>query len=246
MCAVLAGICLPLLPLQAGWPPPSYEAVYDVYMDGKPRLETRVSFTRTGQQWTFRNEGRGTKGLARFLGVETKDSAEGGWEGNFTLPARFSHRAKVSLKKDQWSAEFDWDTGRVRTQHEEGESDLPLERGVVDPLGLTLELQSRLHREQVEWELRVVDEDEIDTQRFRANPAADLATALGCLESIEVERVRDNNKRYSSVWYATELDFITIRMVHGKRDGNEFEMRIRELSIDGTEVQPGADCTAEE
>ncbi len=230
------------LPLSADWPPPSYAAVYEVLMDGKPRVETSARFTREGDTWRFENTGNGTKGLARFLGIETTESASGTWENTTTLPLSFSHEAKIALKKDAWTAQFDWENARILTSHEEGESVLPLERGTVDPLGITLALQSNLHQQRTEWTIQVVDEDEIDEQKFRAKPAAPLQTALGCVQAIEVERVRDNNKRYSSIWFAPELSFVTVQMVHGKRDGHEFEMRIRELTLDGQTIALGADC----
>jgi hypothetical protein len=242
--ALLLGGPLFAGPVLADWPPPSYEAVYDIYMDGKPRMETRVSFTREANRWRFENTGQGTKGLARFLRAATTDSASGTWEGVTTLPATFQHDSKVAGRHDIWSAQFDWQAGTVLTRHEEGESELPLEPGTVDPLGLTLALQSRINQGLTEWELKVVDEDEIDQHRYRAMPREQVQTALGCLEAVEVERVRENSKRYSSVWYAPELSFITVFMQHGKRGKHDFEMRIRELKVDGQAIPAREACQA--
>jgi len=240
-----AALCLPAL-AQADWPPPSYTAVYDMYMDGKLRAETRATFTRQDQRWTFENRGQGTKGLARFLGVETEESAAGRWEGDDVLSGRFSHRSKVAVRKDRWSAEFDWEAGTVRVERDDLTMEYPLERGMVDPVGLTLAMQSLLNREQKEWELLVVEDEELDPQKFRALDPAKLQTAIGCLGAIEVERVRENSKRYSSVWFAPELEHITVRMVHGKRGGNEFELRIRTLSIGGDDVKFDTVCEGDQ
>ena len=46
--ALATGALLLSQPAQAGWPPPSFDAVYDIYMDGKPRMQTHVRFTRPG------------------------------------------------------------------------------------------------------------------------------------------------------------------------------------------------------
>jgi hypothetical protein len=231
-------------PALAGWPPPSFEALYDIYMDGKPRMQTEVRFTRDGERWKLENSGEGTKGLARLLRAASKDSASGRLDGDAILSAEFQHESRVAGRTDRWTARFDWGAGRVLTEHEEGQSDLPLEPGTVDPLGLTMALQYRVSKQQSEWVQAVVEEDEIDRHLYRAAPPEKFQTALGCLEAIGVERVRENSKRYSTVWFAPELDFVTIRMLHGKRGSHEFEMRIRELTLDGRRIQPAADCPA--
>jgi hypothetical protein len=227
---------------RADWPPPSYQAVYDLYMDGKLRGETRIRFDRDGQHWSFANEAEGLKGLAGFLGAETIESAAGTWKDGLVLPEEFSHRYEIAFRKDGWSARFDWESGKVHTNHDDEELQLPLEQGVVDPLGLTLVMQLRLNQDLDTWEIPIVDEDKIDLQRFRVMKREPVETKLGCLDTVEVERVRENSKRYSSVWFAPRLDFITARMVHGKREGHEFEIRIRELTLNGDPVTATAPC----
>jgi hypothetical protein len=237
---LLGGLIAP--PVAADWPPPTYQAIYDLYMDGKPRAETRVRFTLEGNTWGFENAAEGKKGLAGFLGAETSEAASGTIEDGSIRSSRFSHRYRISFKKDRWEAEFDWSAGKVRTTHDDTVREFPLQAGMVDPLSLTLEMQRRLTLGQDEWEISVVEEDEIDPQRFRALPPVRQQTALGCFEVVEVQRVRDNSKRYSSVWLAPEFHFITVRMVHGKRDANEFELRLRELSIAGAPLPTGIQC----
>lgn len=241
--ATLLSICA-AGPAMADWPPPAYEAVYDIYADGKLSSETRVIFKREGDTWSLSSQTQGIKGLARFLGLTSHDSGRGGWRDGSTLPTEFSHEAKVTLKKDSWSAVYDWPSGMVATRHEEGESSLAVTPGTVDPAALTLELQARLNQGLDHWEMRVVDEDEIDQHQYAAGSPAPLQTALGCLEAIEVRRIRENSKRYTSFWAASDLHFIPIRMTHGKTDGHELDSRLRTLTIAGTPVAARADCPA--
>jgi len=195
-----AALCLPAL-AQADWPPPSYTAVYDMYMDGKLRAETRATFTRQDQRWTFENRGQGTKGLARFLGVETEESAAGRWEGDDVLSGHFSHRSKVAVRKDRWSAEFDWEAGTVRVERDDLTMEYPLERGMVDPVGLTLAMQSLLNREQKEWELLVVEDEELDPQKFRALDPAKLQKQQTLLQRVVRARTRTHHGSHGS-WKA--------------------------------------------
>jgi hypothetical protein len=90
----------------------------------------------------------------------------------------------------------------------------------------------------------MVEEDKIDEQNFRILDPERMETSLGCLRTVVVEKIRENSKRYTRAWHAPELDFIEVRMEHGKTDGNHLEMRITELTVDGVAVQPSPGCAA--
>ena len=87
-------------------------------------------------------------------------------------------------------------------------------------------------------------EDEIKEQIFQALPAEQLETSLGCLQTTPVERVRVGSTRYTRAWHAPGLDFITVRMEHGKTDGDHLELRITGLEMDEQEIAPEPGCVA--
>jgi hypothetical protein len=89
-----------------------------------------------------------------------------------------------------------------------------------------------------------VEEDEIDEQNFRILPPEWMETSLGCLRTAVVEKIRHNSKRYTRAWHAPELDFLEVRMEHGKTGGNHIELRITELTIDGVDIEPRPGCAA--
>ena len=60
----------------------------------------------------------------------------------------------------------------------------------------------RLNEENPDMLFWMVDEDEIKEQQFRILESEWLETSLGCLETIPVERVRTNSKRYTRAWHA--------------------------------------------
>ena len=222
--------------------PEAFEAVYDVYMDGKRRMENRISASREDDQWILRNDGKGTKGLARFLNARSTESGRIHWRTGSIEPLVFSHHSKIAGRDDRWSAEFDWSRSVVETVHEDGESSLPLPAGTMDPLSLTLLLRQYLEQGRDQWLVKVVDEDEIDDHTYAAGSPETLQTALGCVEVVPLERVRENSKRYSKGWYAPSLAFIPMRIQHGKRGGKDFDLRIRQLTIAGKAVEKQPDC----
>ena len=90
----------------------------------------------------------------------------------------------------------------------------------------------------------MVEEDEIDEQNFRLLPAEWMETSLGCLRTTPVEKIRRNSKRYTRAWHAPDLDFIEVRVEHGKTGGNHLEMRITALSFGQEPVAPRLGCSA--
>ncbi len=88
----------------------------------------------------------------------------------------------------------------------------------------------------------VLDKDEIDLHRYTAKEPAPVQTPLGCFDAVEVVRLREDSDRYSSVWLAPALDWISVRVVHGKQDGREFVMQIDALTLEGEAVEGKENC----
>jgi len=222
--------------------PRPFEAVYEIRVDGKPRLESRISLSQEGAHWVLRSTTTGTRGLAGFLNISSEERSEGVWhEGQFR-PHSYQHQSSVAGAGEQWEATFDWTARAVTTRTEEGEFKLEIGADTSDPLSLILALGKRLRGDEHEISAEVVDEDTIDVHRFQRKPPHLMQTALGCVEVTELERMRERSQRYSSGWYAKEFSYLPVRVRHGKRGGKEFDMRILHLSLDGNPAIALADC----
>jgi hypothetical protein len=121
---------------------------------------------------------------------------------------------------------------------------MDLGEGGLDPLSLGLEIRQRLIEQNPDMMFWRVDEDEVKDQLFRVLDPDMLETSLGCLKTRPIERVHGNSKRFTRAWHAPDLDYIYVRLEHGKIDGNHVEMRITELTLGDTKVLPQPGCTA--
>jgi len=230
--------------LAADWQP--YEARYDVYRNGKLAGEVEVILEVEAGRWIMTSEGSGTYGLARFLRASDSEKVEGQLVDGKLQPRQYTRRTRVAGIDHWMSARFDWSANHVVVSTEDESSDsglrLDLGNGALDPLSLKLELQRRLRDDEPELSFFLVDEDEIKAQTYRRLASERLETGLGCLSALPVERVRTGSTRYTRAWHAPELDFVTVRMEHGKTDGDNMEMRISSLKLDGKQVQVKAAC----
>lgn len=246
---LLAGI-LAVFPavVTADWQ--AYEARYAVYRNGKlaGKADFTVEKTEDGE-WRIRSDAAGTHGMARLLRARDFEEAVGRLRDGRFWPQRFVHRTTVAGIDDEWTADFDWSKGEVRIAEGRERRTLDIDGYALDGLSLKVEMQRRLRSSgdglsDEELLFHLVDDDEIKRQQFRLLETERLETSLGCLDTVPVERVRSSDsKRYTRAWHAPTLDFVTVRLEHGKIGGNHMEMRITELVLDGRPVRPRAGCT---
>jgi len=240
--SALASLALPAVAV-ASEPPPSFEATFEFLRNDKVAGESTARYESADGRWTVRSDSHGTRGLARFLGLEERTESRGRWQQGALVPLQFEQVVKVAVKTVETRAQFDWEEGVVHSTHKDGEDRLPITPGTLDPGSVGLRIRLGLLAGEREWSIDLVDEDEIETQKFEALPAEKLDTALGCLDTIRVDRIRDpESTRYTQTWYAVDHAFAPVKVAHGKRDGDHMETRITTLTLDGKAVNRGAGC----
>lgn len=236
-------VCCLLLPsLAAAAQPADFEARLELWRNGKLTGESVFRFSNEGEHWTMQSETKGIKGLAWLIRLRENSTGEGEWQDGVPRPLRYE-RDVHAIKHMRWTAEFDWEAGTVHTVYPDGESDLPLEPGVVDEMAMGLLIRAGLARGEIEWTFRQVDEDEIEEAPFRAEPPRDVQTPLGCMRVFVVDKVRaPDSTRYTRTYYAADHEFAPVLIEHGKQGKEHIEGRVVSLTIDGKPVEPGPDC----
>lgn len=240
---LLALFLLIATPALAAGVPPAYVATYEVARNGKPTGEMEQRFNAADGTWQMSSNTRGTRGVARLLGIDARDEARGTVRGDRLQPGRFEHHASVPGRDQAWVATFDLPVKQVIVRHEDGEQVLPLDGPAWDPLSVQLALRDAAREGKGELTLSVVDEDKIEMQRYRTGAAERVDTPLGCFEAVPVERVREQSTRYSRVWLAPSLDWLPVRFEHGKTDGAHTDARLQSLQRTGQAHSGQANCS---
>ena len=122
------------------------------------------------------------------------------------------------------------------------ETELPLDGNALDPFSLSLNIRPLLAGNHAGMTANVIDEDIIENHEFQATTNEMFDSALGCLHTTRLSRIRKNSKRTSLAWYANDYDFIPVRMLHSKKKGNKLEMKIVSLEIGGRTIEPAVPC----
>jgi len=221
-----------------------YSARYSLYRNGKLAGKADFRLEQQGDKWIMSTQGSGTHGMARVLRARDREYVEGVLEKDRFRPLRFEHEVTVAGIGNKWNALFDWPNDSVTVEQDNKTIELGLQGQALDGLSLKLEIQRRLRAGDDDLSFLLLDEDQVKQQTFRLLPSEMLETSLGCLETIPVERVRSpTSTRYTRAWHAPALDYLTVRLEHGKTDGDQMEMRIAELQQAGQAVVPGTGCS---
>ena len=223
----------------------AYEARYSIYRNGKLIGKLEIELANKGGIWELNSTGSGTHGLARILRAKDQEMVTGRVsEGQF-FPQRHTRHTRVAGIDDKWESIFDWESDQVTVVHDgKKEFVLPLRGRALDPLSLKLEMRRRLENPNANLNFLMVEEDEVEAQNFRQLDSEWLETALGCMETTPIEKIREKSTRYTRAWHAPALGNIEVRVEHGKVGGDHLEMRITELSFGGDEVLSRPGCSA--
>ncbi len=209
----------PLLPLKAS---------YSASMDKGIALSGTASRSLTEREdgtWLYRTD------VDSFI-ADIRESLILRWENNQVVPIRYRYKLSGFLIRDRAEAiDFDWDKG-VATGHHEGDRfSLELEEGALDPMGYQLQLHQDIRAGKTEMVYRVVDEGDYDTDRFAVVGEEILHTNRGEIATVKAEKVRDDSKRQTLMWFAPEQEHLLIQLLQVEPDGSRYKITIDKAEI---------------
>ena len=160
-------------------------------------------------------------------------------DGDTLLPQRYRFKRSGLGKGKDIEYNFNWDAKQV-TGEDRGEPvKLPLDRGLLDKSTYQIALQEAVAAGKKSMSYQVVDGDEIETYDFRVLGEEQVSTKAGKVDAIKVERVRDptQSKRQTILWFATDWDYLLVRLHQVEKDGKEYQIMLEDGMVDGKAVR---------
>ncbi|WP_312245190.1 DUF3108 domain-containing protein [Stutzerimonas nitrititolerans] len=160
-------------------------------------------------------------------------------DGDTLLPQRYRLKRSGLGKSKNIEHNFDWDAKQVTGEDRGDPVKLPLNRGLLDKSTYQIALQEAVAAGEKSMSYQVVDGDEIETYDFRVLGEEQVSTKAGQVDAIKVERVRDptQSKRQTILWFATEWDYLLVRLHQVEKDGKEYQIMLEEGIVDGKAVR---------
>ena len=118
-------VCLAPPALALAKAPVDFEATLELHRNGKLMGESKVGMSSEGEQWSMHSRTRGTRGLAKFVGLDENSTSNGDWVNGAARTLAFERNVRA-IKKMHWNAEFDWEAGVAEAAEA---SSLPVQSG---------------------------------------------------------------------------------------------------------------------
>jgi hypothetical protein len=198
----------------------SYSAVYNLQADGISlgKLERSLEWSADGS-----------------LVLKTRSFTTGFWklfvddtiteESRFVItdgkviPGSYHYSKSKKGKLREERVEFDTNKGEIISSSTDGVQHFPFTGIESDKLLYQFLIRAALKRGEVDFDLPVIDRRELRSYQFQSSAPEMLTTNLGELEVVRVERINEA-KRKTTLWFATALDYLPVKIVQDAGDHN--------------------------
>jgi len=241
-----AACCAESVTAQETFPLSPYQAEYRVLRGGKPIGLVHVNLTRRDDGlWNYRIESEATAWYVRLLGVSTTESSWFDWRDGRIVPLTYHHVSREPGRDRYWQHRYQWDKGISDTRTHDGDFEIDLVPGLLDPLTLRLDAILTVAAQDPEFagfERAVLERDEIETQEYRYVEPEAIELDGRCFDTRIYRRFRrEGSSRNYLAWHARALDWLPVRIAH-RDDGTPIELELTDLrGADYTLPEPG-DC----
>jgi hypothetical protein len=155
------------------------------------------------------------------------------WEDGRVVPLAYRYTLSgFMIGERKRVLDYDWQTKKVSGRFEKNTFTMDLPNKALDPLGYQLQLRQDLKAGKTHMAYEVTDDGDFDQDRFAVIGEETLTTALGEVETIKAEKVRDpTKKRQTLMWFAPDRDYLLVKLVQVESNGTRYEINIAEADI---------------
>ena len=138
------------------------------------------------------------------------------------------------------SINYDWDAG-LALNNENGENwPIKLTSGVMDELSHQFALRQQIKKGNTDTlEFQLIDGDEIEFHRYRMVGKEVLNTALGKLNSTQIELAQvESNERTTKIWLADDWQYLLVKIEQLDQSGLHITLELESATVSGIKVVP--------
>ena len=140
-------------------------------------------------------------------------------EENAISSQAYSYRKRTIGRKKEKTLQFDHEKNQALFTDDDGDQETAtLDDFALDKLNFQLQLRCDLMAEKEELAYPVYARDEKEIMTFQVIGEETLETDVGKLKTVVVKKVRDNDKRHTTIWFAKNLDYVMVKLLQEKRE----------------------------
>lgn len=152
-------------------------------------------------------------------------------DGERLLPLSYTF-IQTGLGKRRRQIDFDWQQAMATAVVKNSESEIVLDGPVLDNLSSYLEIRRQLMAGNTDIHFPVIDKGEKEEQHFRVLGEERVATAGGELDTVRLEKVRDENSdRHTEIWLATDWDYLLVKLVQEEPGSSTIRLDLKQATV---------------
>lgn len=161
------------------------------------------------------------------------------WRDGRLLPQTYSY-IQSGVSQSFEKVEFDWPNSIALSTGDDENWQIEIEPGVLDKLVYQLQIRELVKQAAgSEFNFLVVDGDEIEAQNYKMVGEEVLETRLGRLNTVRVEKVREeSDSRSTVIWLASDWDYLLVGFEQLNGSGRKVELILLSATVEGEAVSP--------
>jgi hypothetical protein len=168
-----------------------------------------------------------------------EQTSEFSFKNEVLVPRQYSY-VLTGISNESQAISYNWDALIALSSEDDESWQLPLSLGVSDQLGYQFALRQALTKNTalgLEFAFDVIDADKIETHRYKVTGNEVLSTALGNLNTVKLERIREgSDNRMTEIWLATDWDFLLTRIEQASNSGLRITLDLESADLGGKAV----------
>jgi hypothetical protein len=141
------------------------------------------------------------------------------------VPINYSYKRSLLGSKRAEKQVFDWSNQQMQYSKKDREVTIPVKPGYLDIITQRLQLRLDLQAGKEHFSYPVISRGKLKLYDYEIVSYGILDTAIGPLNTVQVQRIRKDNKRQTKIWFATDWDYLAVKLELIK-DGDSHEMNI--------------------
>jgi hypothetical protein len=179
--------------------------------------------------WEARSETAGAGALIRDVYITERSESQIYGQTFRPLIYHYDRYGESLTRKVQ--VRFEWENNIVLNTAKDHTWQMPVPTGTLDKFNYLLALMHDLADGKRNMRYTIADGGRLKIYEMRTDGSETLETALGRLKTLRILRLRDPDYGEATLWCASALGYLPVKLEHRDRDGMLVSMRIQ--SIEG-------------
>jgi hypothetical protein len=153
------------------------------------------------------------------------------------IPQSYSYLLS-GISRESKTIAYDWEAAIALSTEDDESWSITLAGSELDQLSHQFALRQLIRAgSETEFEFDLIDEDEVETLRYRVIADEVLQTPLGRLNTVKLERVREAaDDRVTAIWLARDWDLLLVRIDQVSASGLSIKLELEQAIVGTVEV----------